>query len=94
MKQKIIVHHRRYSHKKECYDPNTDLGDEAGMVSINILRYGELVSIQEEIQLASKIEEIYLDSTNEHLLSFHTDTKAPRILKNYLLNQDLFLKYL
>lgn len=78
LKQKIKVHHQRYNHQKESFVPNTDLGDENGIGVFDIPKSNELNAVQEEFALTTQIEEVYFDSINEHLLTYNTDTQAPK----------------
>ena len=77
-KQKIKVHHQRYNHQKESYIQDTDLGIENGYSFFDIPKTSEQTAIQEELALAIKIEEVHFESINEHLLTYNTDTKAPK----------------
>ena len=90
--QKITVHHRRYSHQKESFDPNTDLGDDHGMATFDIPKSDQLTAIQEELQVATQIENAHFDSINEHLLSYYTDTKAPKSLDELFVHPRLARK--
>jgi len=92
LKQKITVHHRRYSHQKEAFDPNTDLGNQFGIVVFDIPRSSELRAIQEAIQVTSQIEDVYFESINEHLLSYNTDTKAPKRIEEIFVHPRLVHK--
>jgi predicted MPP superfamily phosphohydrolase len=92
LRQKITVHHRRYSHQKESFDPNTDLANEFGIAMFDIPRSSELSAIQEEIQVATQIEDVYCQSINEHLLSYNTDTKAPKSIEELFVHPRLVHK--
>lgn len=76
--QKITNLSRRYSHPKECFDPNTDLGDDKGVSVFPILTTTEFSKLKEKMDLARNIEVLHLNEINEHLLSYNTDTKAPK----------------
>jgi predicted MPP superfamily phosphohydrolase len=76
--RKITVHNRRYSFKKECYDPNTELGDERGVFECTLPSSSETAIRNTEIQLMLNIKNSFFDVVNEHLLTYDTDTKAPK----------------
>ena len=82
MNKKLTIYNRRYSHRKECFDPNTDLGDEGGMSIFTLLDSEEQAKHNYEIEVAMKIKDIHFEEVNEHLLSFDTDTKAPKDLES------------
>lgn len=87
--QRIGVYHRKYSHQKEAFVPDTDLGDDHGSVNFDIPRSIELNAIQEELQLAAQIEDMRLDDMNEDLLSYNTDTTAPKRIEKVFVNPRL-----
>ncbi len=77
---KVIVHNRRYSYHKECYDPNVDLGDEKGLFVIELPSSKEIAKRSQVTQIVSNIKNSTFDMLNEHLITYDTDTKAPKIL--------------
>ena len=78
---KIITHHRRYTHNKECFDPNTDLGDKEGNSIFFIPDNGERERREFEKKICEVIRNIHFSSRDEHLLSFKTDTLAPKSIE-------------
>lgn len=80
---KIINHFRRYSKNKEEFVANNDLGNENGIVEFPIPATDTIKKIAEEVKLAQTIESLHFSEIDEHLLSFNTDTKAPKKLTNY-----------
>ncbi len=76
--RKIIVSNRRYSFKKECYDPNTELGNECGVFECTLPSTSDIAIRSTEMQLMSNIKNSFFDVVNEHLLTYDTDTKAPK----------------
>lgn len=78
----LTTHSRRYSYQKECYDPNTDLGDDRGLSVYGLPDSGQLTQYHEEINVATRIQDVHFDTVNEHLLSYNTDTKAPKDLNS------------
>jgi len=77
---KVIGYSRRYSHKKECFDPNTDLGDQDGCIISSLPDTEDLGRYNKEIQVTEIIRNMHFEKVNEHLLSYNTDTKAPKDL--------------
>lgn len=74
----IKVHNRRYSHKKGCFDPNTDLGNEKGEI-VYALPDSTTLSIRNiETRIVKTLGETRLNDINDHLLSSNTDTLAPK----------------
>jgi len=74
----VICHSRRYSHRKECFDPNTDIGDEFGRKSFLLSDVESLRKFNKELQVTEIIKNMHFERINEHLLSYNTDTKAPK----------------
>jgi predicted MPP superfamily phosphohydrolase len=75
---KLINHFRRYSHKREKYIPDVELGDDNGMFVTDIPSTQEVTKLQFKLGIARKIQDLYLEDKNEHLLSYYTNTKAPK----------------
>lgn len=76
----ITVNHRRYSYFKESFDPNADLGDANGQTVFKLPSSEEISNQNFQLDIANKIKALYFEETNEHLLSYHTDTLAPKTL--------------
>lgn len=74
----IKLEHRRYSNNKNCYVANTDLGNDEGCDIFPIPSSEDQEIMQELRNYCRGIEEIHLESRNEHLLSFKTNTIAPK----------------
>jgi predicted MPP superfamily phosphohydrolase len=77
----ITVSHRRYSYRKNSYDPNTDLGDNNGVEVNNIPGSEELRKREFEIDITTHLRSSYCQDINEHLLSYNTDTRAPKSIE-------------
>jgi len=75
------VHHRRFSYSKNKYVPNTDLGNDQGISSFQLPTTTELEMRKEEAKLVSNIKSVHFDSMNEHLITYNTDTLAPKNIK-------------
>ncbi|WP_165279851.1 metallophosphoesterase [Paenibacillus protaetiae] len=74
----IISYNRRYNHAQERFDPNTDLGDKEGKAIFLIPNNGELERRNFEKKTCETIKQVHYGSRDEHLLSFKTDTLAPK----------------
>ena len=77
----INVHHRRFSYAKNKYVPNTDLGNDQGISTFQLPTTTEIEKRKEEIRLVSNIKSVHFDSLNEHLITYNTDTAAPKDIK-------------
>ena len=76
--REITVHHKRYCHEKGVYDPNPDLGDKDGKSYHKLPDSERLKKRNYEIFIAEKLKNMYFNEFNEHLISYNTDTKAPK----------------
>ncbi|MBS3938794.1 MAG: metallophosphoesterase [Peptococcaceae bacterium] len=78
----ITVYSRQYSHPKESYVLNPDLCDENGRFCVTLPGTEETTKRSYELTLAEKIKEMYFEQTNEHLITYRSDTKAPKDIEN------------
>ncbi len=78
----IEVTNRRYSHRKNSYVANNDLGNDFGISKFKLPSSGELKLRNYENDLAITITNTHFGELNEHLLTYNTNTKAPRELKS------------
>ncbi len=81
MKSRINNWARRYSFDKNQFDPNLDLGDENGLFTHemkNLLCFNE---IHTAINLSEKIQDLHYEDINSHLLSYNSNTSAPKKLE-------------
>lgn len=76
-----VVTHRRYSYLKREYVSNTDIGDDRGTVVYNFTPPIEMQKQNRELSIVRSINEIYCPIVNERLLSYNTDTSAPKELE-------------
>jgi len=90
--KRVTIHNRRYAYKKECYDPNADLGDDNGKLVIPIPGSAEILTQSEEMKTVQLIRDTHIESTNEHLLSYSTDTKAPKDVEKIFVSPRLVAK--
>lgn len=75
--RKTKITNLRYLNDSQKFVLNTDLGDN-GISSFTLPSTGEITSEQEEISIASNIKDLHFEELNEHLLSYSTDTGAPK----------------
>lgn len=73
----VDIESRRYSFLKGKYDLNTDQGDN-GRMNYQLKCSVELQHFKYRTTLASKLRNSTLEGRNEHLLSYYTDTNAPK----------------
>lgn len=78
----VEISHRRYSHVKESYVANTDLGDDFGKTNYLLPKEGEIAKKEDEYKIIEKIKEVHLDSIDQHLISYETDTNAPKKIED------------
>jgi len=76
--KKVTLHARRYSHQKQEFDPNPDLGDEIGIVTHYFPDNKELSKREARNRIVSTIALNNIDEINTHLLTYNTETKAPK----------------
>ena len=77
----IDVHHRRFSYAKSKYVPNTELGNDQGISTFELPTTKEIETRKEETRLVTSIKSVHFDALNEHLLTYNTDTAAPKDIK-------------
>lgn len=88
----IITHCRRYCHPKECFDPDTDQGNDQGTSTLQILDQGTSSVRQDELRLAKAVQEVHLTQINEHLLTNFADTKAPKDIESLFVLPEIVVK--
>lgn len=74
----ITIHNRIYSYTKDSFVPNVNVGNESGKQILNV---GNSIVKQKQsrkFQISKTIKDIHFPSLNEHLLSYHTETCAPK----------------
>lgn len=77
----VEISHRRYSHTKESFVPNTDLGDDFGKTLYPIPNAIEMEKRENEYKIIDKIRDVHLCTIDQHLISYETDTMAPKKIK-------------
>lgn len=78
----LTTHARRYNHDKRQFDPNPDLGDDKGSHVFNLPSDHQKEQMQQELEASSSILNFQTHDMNEHLLSFSTETTAPKTIKD------------
>lgn len=78
----VEISHRRYSHIKESFVPNTDLGDDFGKVLYPIPSDIEMQKQENEYKIIEKIKDVHLCTIDQHLISYETDTMAPKKIED------------
>ncbi|GAB6909384.1 hypothetical protein JCM12296A_52280 [Desulfosarcina cetonica] len=89
---RIEVRNRKYYHKKEKFGPDVSLGDDNGIAAFLIPNPYQLTRIYEETQIVTILVDVYFDSINEHLLSYNTDTKAPKRIDDLFVHPKLSVR--
>lgn len=76
------IRHRRYSHHKESFVANTDLGDDYGKTIYLLPSVDEMAQRESEYTIIQKIKDVHLNSIDQHLISYETDTIAPKKIED------------
>lgn len=82
IKNNITTYARRYNHDKRKFDPNPDLGDDNGSKVFNLPNRNQKEQMQQELEASTSILNFQTQDMNEHLLSFTTETTAPKTIKD------------
>lgn len=77
----IISYNRRYNHPKECFDPNPDMGDKDGKQVTPIPNIKDISKHRLEKVICENIKKVHFSSRDEHLLTYKTDTLAPKSIE-------------
>ena len=75
---KIFCHSRRYNHIGRSFDPNTDLGDEEGIIEYQLPKTGDKKLSEYRYKICDKIINMHKEEINEHLLSSNSQIDAPK----------------
>ncbi|MED0993656.1 metallophosphoesterase [Bacillus nitratireducens] len=75
---KIVTYHRRYSHNKEKFVKNTDMGDENGQTDFFLPTKTDIVNKDNSFEIINNIRDIHINHIDKHLISYDTDTEAPK----------------
>ncbi|WJE54850.1 metallophosphoesterase [Bacillus cereus] len=75
---KIVTYHRRYSHNKEKFVKNTDMGDENGQTDFFLPTKTDVVNKDKSFEIINNIKDIHINHIDKHLISYDTDTEAPK----------------
>ncbi|MFA1714149.1 metallophosphoesterase [Peribacillus frigoritolerans] len=78
----VKIKHRRYSHHKEGFVANTDLGDDSGKTVYKLPSASEMIKRENEYIIIEKIKDVHLNSIDQHLISYETDTQAPKRIED------------
>lgn len=75
-----VINHRRYSHLREEFVANTELGSdsESGKTFYELPSTKEAIKRDTEYSIIEKIKEVHLNALDQHLISYETDTIAPK----------------
>jgi Predicted NTPase (NACHT family) len=87
--EKVIIHSRRYNHKKRGYDPNTDIGDNFGIKEYNIPTPEEKKNSKYRQDLCNKLFQMHKEDMNQHLLSYSNQIDAPKDIEELFVNPRL-----
>ncbi len=70
--------YRRYSHSRLEFIPNNNIGNDIGEEIYEFPSTEQLEIKKKMERIIDNINSVHCESLNEHLLTFHTDTKAPK----------------
>lgn len=80
VRNKIICRGRKYSYNREEYVNNVDYYGDKGYLEYPMLGDEEKEEFNRIKAHISRIKDVHLEDFNEHLLSYKTDTKAPKTI--------------
>jgi len=89
---RLVQSLRRYSNGKQEYVLDNEKGNEQGFFECHLPRPGEINKVCLEKDICAKIADAYLDSLDEDLIIFGTDTNAPQHLDEIFVEPPLLLK--
>ncbi|MBE4906948.1 metallophosphoesterase [Bacillus luteolus] len=75
---RIQTLYRRYSHPKESFVANTDIGDDTGKTVFNMPSSEVVKKRDVEKAIITTIREVQLAEIDEHLITYNTETLAPK----------------
>jgi predicted MPP superfamily phosphohydrolase len=81
-KGNVEISHRIYSHIKESFVANTSLGNDSGKIIFQLPSTSELAKRENEYNIIEKIKDVHLTSIDQHLISYETDTIAPKKIED------------
>lgn len=85
----IKAHHRRYSFPKGEFVSDTDLGDDSGTTEFVFKNFTELRSAEERKDIAKIVRDNHIEEVNTHLLSYSTETSAPKDIETIFVMPDV-----
>lgn len=74
--------YKKYSHKKKKFIRNNEFGDDNGEEYYTFPKNCELAEKKRIKQIIEEISEVHCESLDEHLLTFNTDTSAPKTIND------------
>jgi len=89
IKSKVTSHSRRYNGRENRFDPNTDDGNESGQYTYDLPTSRELEKLQRQEELGDTIQDLHLEKFNSQLLSYNTDSIAPKNLSDLYVTPNL-----
>jgi len=84
--RKIFIHNRRYVHSKEMYVKNTDIGDDDGTYRFDLPGLVDRKKIDKELMITDVVKKSSIQSLNENLLNYHTNSSAPKDINQIFVN--------
>lgn len=88
----ITTHFRRYSTAKNGFTSNSDLGDDHGIMNYVFPTAQEVAKISYLKDAVSVVKKVHADTLNADLLSFGTDTQAPKDIESIFVHPLLEVK--
>jgi len=92
LKGEIILTYRKYSNFRNEFVANTDRGDDLGQVRYKLPSQKQLSLVDKQQQILEVIKDYHLEDINNHLLTYNTDTSAPRELNELFVAPKLTFK--
>lgn len=92
LRGEIVLKYRRYSNFKNQFIANTDRGNERGEVLYNFPSSIQVGIVEKKREILEVIQDYHLEDINNHLLTFNTDTFAPKSLEELFVSPKLTFK--
>ncbi|PEZ61080.1 metallophosphoesterase [Bacillus cereus] len=84
--------YRCYSQKKNAFVTNTQLGKDEGSTTFSCPNKESLETFKKKERIIRTLEAVYPDTVNEHLLTYNTDTIAPKNLNDLFVMPQIIQK--
>jgi len=88
----IRVSGRKYSDYRKQYVSNTDIYGDNGYKEFSLLSIDNKSKERDYYNIVKNIREVHIDDLNEHLLSYKTDSNAPKTIEEIFVDPNIISK--